>query len=293
MSNKSKEFTITYLPLLIKLTCLESVKLPDFLGSTLRGAIGWTLLSNKPLYQYLFENRRFGEGKQDIVNPYVIVPPLLPHGKYEVDDNLFFQIVLISDAADFAMSLIHTLIEKQYLTLGAERKKFGISKILHGNDLSSIWEPEQLNDPVIKTDVICSQKEEGYQHCSIQLLTPLRIRRGGELLQNIDFSVVIRNISRRIIELTERYGGSANRRCMEELCERSAEIQQLCTGLEVKEIQRYSNRKKEKMGFDGLLGVLMFRGDLDPYISLLRAARVLHLGRNVTLGFGQVEVVFW
>ena len=39
-----KHFEISYLPLAISLLALEQAELPSFLGSTLRGAIGQSLL---------------------------------------------------------------------------------------------------------------------------------------------------------------------------------------------------------------------------------------------------------
>ena len=41
----------------------------------------------------------------------------------------------------------------------------------------------------------------------IKVRTPLRIRHGGQLLRSISFQRLIRNISTRIIRLTEQYGG--------------------------------------------------------------------------------------
>ena len=76
MTDRHKtHFSLNYLPLLIQLKCHETASLPDYMGSTLHGIMGWALLPHKDVYQYLFENRSFGGAKQDIINPYIIEPP--------------------------------------------------------------------------------------------------------------------------------------------------------------------------------------------------------------------------
>ena len=39
------------------------------------------------------------------------------------------------------------------------------------------------------------------------------------------------------------------------------------------------------------MGAMTFEGDLSPFIPWLNAAEVLHIGRNVTLGYGKIDVI--
>jgi hypothetical protein len=50
--------------------------------------------------------------------------------------------------------------------------------------------------------------------------------------------------------------------------------------------ERYSNRQQTKMLFGGLLGHLDLEGDLTPFVPLLRAAEILHVGKGQRSGWG-------
>lgn len=290
MKQTNTLFCLPYLPLLIRLRCCEAVSLPNFLGSTLHGVLGWTLKSHPQVYQYLFENRR-QDGGMDVVNPYLIDPPRA-HSRYEIGEELCFQIALLGDATEFAEELILALTEKHIFTLGSGRKWFELVDILHGKHLLPIWQEETLYLKNMKLLTLIDDTQKGYEMCSLHLLTPLRIRRNGQLLTKIDFPVLIRNITKRITALCERYGGTV---CLEE-AERvrqiSDQIHQTSCGLYLSKIERYSTRREKKMDFSGMLGAMTFEGELAPFTPWLNAACTLHIGRNVTLGCGKVDIVF-
>ena len=56
--DRNMHFSIPYLPLRLRLECCEAASLPQYLGSALHGVLGWTLLSHRQAYQYIYENRR-------------------------------------------------------------------------------------------------------------------------------------------------------------------------------------------------------------------------------------------
>lgn len=60
MNRQVPIFLLEYLPLLIRLECKETTRLPAFLGSTLHGVTGWALTRHSESYTYVFENRRLG-----------------------------------------------------------------------------------------------------------------------------------------------------------------------------------------------------------------------------------------
>ncbi|WP_371129088.1 hypothetical protein [Paenibacillus sp. CF095] len=41
-----------------------------------------------------------------------------------------------------------------------------------------------------------------------------------------------------------------------------------------------------------MLGALTCKSGLSPFIPWLYAARVLHIGRNSTFGYGQIDVIY-
>lgn len=283
-------FSVTYLPLLIRLRCCETAHLPSYLGSTLHGVMGWALEPQKNTYQYIFENRRLG-GAYDVVNPYIIVPPS-PQSIYWEGDELRFQFILIGDAIRYKNEVIQALVEKGKLELGAGRRSFELMEILQEKSLNSIWKLGQLNLENAIAEKVMPGTDEAISHCSIQLVTPLRIRRNGSLLTRIDFPTVIRNITRRMTLLTQRYGGYVNDDEIKYLCELAHSVQQTSSGLYVNEMNRYSSRRGEEMDLSGLLGAMTFEGDIAPFKPWLDGAQILNMGRNVTFGCGRIHVVF-
>lgn len=292
MMSKESLFSIAYLPLLVRLECMDPVKLPAYLGSALHGILGWALRADNKAYRYLFENRKRDPGRHDIVNPYIIDPPKA-RDRYEAGEKLCFQLILLGDACSYAQDVIAALVKTGIFELGVQRRRFKLMDILHGRDLLSLWGSGRMN---FKPEMICKLRPEslaGCGYCSVQLMTPLRIRRNGQLLTELDFSAVIRNITRRLKELTSRYGGFINLAAAERACAEAEQVKLTASGLHMKYLHRYSERKGEKMEFNGIQGGLTFEGDMMLFVPWLNAAGILHIGRNVTLGCGKINVEFW
>lgn len=291
MSQKIVPFSLEYLPLHIQLECRDTAQLPAYLGSTLHGVVGWALSANSKIYSYLFENRKFGGAKQDIINPYIIEPPR-HQAMYLQGDILSFKLILLGNAVNYAAEVVEALVRSRQFGIGANRKVFRLVSIMQGECYRPIWREDLFKLEAAKREVLAESEQGDCSRCSIQLLTPLRIRRGGELLLKVDFTTVIRNITRRLDMLTERYGGYVDAESMASVLEQAANVVERAADLYVAQINRYSSRRDEKMDMSGLLGVLTYEGELSSFTPWLNAARKLHIGRNTTFGYGQIEVIF-
>lgn len=285
-------FSLKYMPLLIRLRCCESAQLPSYLGSTLHGVVGWKLMSvDKYIYRYLFENRRYESGKQDIVNPYFLEPPRYKQ-VYRQGDMLSFTLVLLGNAADMTIDVVKALASGDDFEIGSERKKFQLLDVLHAESLEPIWSNGKIVEGSAVTSVLTPLKQDGITRCSVHFITPLRIRRGGEQLRQLDFPTIIRSITRRLSLLTERYGGHVDTEEILNVCQLAHSVRTISSGVYWSELNRYSNRRNVKMDLSGLMGAMTFEGDMSRFASWLYAARFLHIGRNVTFGCGQLDVVF-
>ena len=285
-------FVLNYLPMRITLIAVKRASLPEFLGSTLRGVIGQELYPDREAYNYLYHNRIFSDNKQDIPNPYMIIPPDQEKPYYEAGEKLVFQILLFGDAIRYTQAVVNALKRSQYLTLGASRYPFKVEKVVQDIDNRIIWENGNYSAIAVRSLVVpyCSLLD--VHVVNINLCTPLRIRRGDALLEEIDFETLIRNITHRVSVLTERYGGWVDIEKMKYLQENSAEIILKRSCLANKKIERYSNRIGGKMDFSGLLGSVQYEGELTPFVPWLHAAEILHIGRNTTFGMGKIMVEY-
>lgn len=126
----------------------------------------------------------------------------------------------------------------------------------------------------------------------MQIHTPLRIRRKGKLLENLDFPTVFRNIARRLEDLTKRYGGWVDEQEIARLKILSQEIEVVKADLRIEKLERYSNRQEKHMDLSGLMGSIEFEGHLTPFVPWLYAIQILHMGRNTTFGMGRITIEF-
>lgn len=285
-------FSLDYLPLLVRLECREAASLPPFLGSTLHGVVGWALTRHPAVYTYLFENKRFGGAGQDIVNPYII-EPIRTKAQYQPGELLTFKLILIGEAIQHAGEVVQVLAQVRQFRIGAARCLFELRDILHGEQYKPIWQGEGLQESaLISENIAAASTQEQASWCSVHLITPLRIRRGGELVQQLNFPTLIRSITKRVHLLTERYGGVVAADVAARACEKAGDIRMTSHALYLNRMHRYSNRKQESLDWSGMLGAMTFEGELTGFTPWLQAARMLHIGRNSTFGCGQVEIVW-
>ncbi|CAM3540651.1 CRISPR system precrRNA processing endoribonuclease RAMP protein Cas6 [Marinicrinis lubricantis] len=203
-----------------------------------------------------------------------------------------FKFILLGRAANYTKSVIDSMASVPYFEIGAERKKFELVDILQADRLELIWHSGGVYMESTVSNMLATQEQKGVSRCSVHLLTPLRIRRAGKELREVDFPTLIRSITRRVAALTDRYGGHVQADAAAHVCELSNSVHTTSLGLYWSEMSRYSNRRHMKMDLSGLLGAMTFEGEMYHFAPWLYAARCLHIGRNVTFGCGQVDVVF-
>lgn len=288
-------FDSSYLELRVFLRSWGRAELPPYLGSTLRGVIGQSLYrTDKQAYDYLFANGKSHNGEKDIVNPYMIIPPPICKTKMIVEQReiLDFGIVLFGEAVSKAEALVRALENIKQYGLGVQRYPFTLELIVNCQSNRVVWRNGQYyKQGIYSTNLSCCEIEH-VSGVTIQLQTPLRIRRQGSLVTKITFPTLMRNITNRMTALTERYGGWVNLEEAKKIVEQSEKVQVVKEELRIERIERYSNRLHEKMDFSGLMGEIEFAGELTPFTPWLYVAQVLHVGRNTTFGMGKMEMFF-
>lgn len=292
MGKNENSFFLNYLPMSITLVSLEKAELPPFLGSALRGVIGQALFQDKNAYKYLYHNGKLNNNVQDIINPYVLIPPEIKKEIYFEKEELNFKILLLGEGVQYALQLVNAIQKMGKLGLGASRYKFELKKITHSVDQRVIWEDGFFYEISIRSAALPYHCLTDVSQLHIQMLTPLRIRRNGSLLEELDFTTIIRNITRRIEMITERYGGWCDHLEICRILELSEGISVIRQKIELLNMERYSNRLGRKMDFSGLTGDIWFEGDLTPFVPWLYAAQIIHFGRNTTFGMGRTKMEF-
>lgn len=291
-----KHYEISYLQLKVSLAALERAELPPYLGSTLRGVIGQALLqTDREACAFLYENKNEdSSGVQITIKPYVIIPPktCMPQTIIGQGQQLEFEILLIGTSVKYIDSLITALEQIYQFGLGAHRYRFCLSEIINSKEQRILWKQKKYSVSGVRADVIPCHELKNVTGVIVKICTPLRIRHGGRLIESIPFQTLIRNITKRVAELTERYGGWFDRGEVEMLLGLAGNVRTVREDLHLEHMKRYSNRSKEKMNIGGLMGEIEYEGDLTPFVPWLYIAQILHIGRNTTFGMGEIQVYF-
>ena len=290
-----EHFELSCISLKVSLAALQRAELPPYLGSTLRGVIGQALLqTDKEICVFLYRNGEEAVGGKVIAKPYMIIPPdiCIPQTVLEKGEKLDFEILLFGCAAEYTASVVSALEQLYRFGLGARRYRFELSGIINGQTQRMIWRQGQYYKDAVTSIPIRGYELQNVKGAVIKLCTPLRIRHGGRLVKRISFQTLIRNITNRVLALTERYGGWIDQEEADRLVVLAEKVRTVKEEIKVEHLERYSNRINGKMDFSGLLGTIEYEGDLTPFVPWLYATQRLHVGRNTTFGMGKIEVYF-
>lgn len=292
-----KHFEISYCPLRVSLNALERAELPPYLGSTLRGALGQALLqTDKEACAFLYRNseKEDMDAGKVVAKPYMIIPPEIqrPQTVIEQGEKLNFELLLFGSAEESVSAVVSALEQLYRFGLGARRYRFDLSEIINSQTQRIIWKKGQYFKGAVTAAEIQGEELQNVTGVVIKICTPLRIRHGGRLVKKILFQTLIRNITNRIMELTERYGGWIDQEEADRLLVLAEKVSTVHEEIKVERMERYSNRTNGKMDFSGLIGTIEYEGDLTPFVPWMYAAQKLHIGRNTTFGMGKIQVYF-
>ena len=269
----------------IDIVCEDSYKPPFFIGSMIRGALGFALkkvVCINPTYECsgcfsanscLFY--RFYEEKNSY-HSYRLSTRL-------GEDRLEFSIYLFEDAVSklpYILSSIYTLLEVN--GLGKDKERVKIKNIKVSNSL--VYKDGKflsLND--IKPQEF-NPKDNLNDTLLLNFKTPLRIKSNNRFLRDakegLKLITLINSIHRRYYQIKGL-----------EIPKLNYQIQgELKSNLKYLELYRYSNRQKSKMRLGGLMGEIDLY-NLDRVSSLyLQLGEILGVGKQTVFGLGDYEL---
>lgn len=295
-------------------------RLPAFKGSTLRGAFGHALkrvvcalrrktcadclLSTSCVYSLVFENPAGPPDKSanDLPaktlgrpHPYVLQPPLDHRRAYETGEAFSFGLALFGPANDFLPHLVYAVERMGETGLGRGGKNGRSRFMLEAVESRGVL----LYDGAAKT---LRQGHELTSHdlqppaagpldsLTVRFLTPLRLKHHNRFQQTLPFHLLIRAALRRIATLEEAFGQGEPALDYRGLVRRAEQVVTRESDCRWSEIERYSNRQQTGMLIGGLLGEVVYEGELGEFLPLFKYCAVTHLGKQTAFGLGRVEV---
>jgi CRISPR-associated endoribonuclease Cas6 len=303
----------------VTLRARDPLQLPPYKGATLRGGFGAAfkeavcvvehrdcarcLLRSRCAFPYVFDTP-VPEGATRMrkypaaPHPFVFLPPLEERTLYKPSETLAFDLALIGKGADFLPYFIYTferLGERR--GLGKGRGRFAVESVS--------WRPPQGEDIVIYTgdsktlrnsfrSITVQDLMSGTSASSLltlNFLTPTRLVYAEALTTAPDFHMLIRTLLRRLSNLVYFHCGSELDLNFRGLIAEAQKVETVNSDLSWYDWERYSARQDKRMKLGGFIGKVMYRGELEPFLPLLRLGEVVHVGKGTSFGLGKYAML--
>jgi len=258
-------------------------KPPFFIGSMIRGAMGYALKKVTCINPSYKCEGCFAQSSCLYYNFYE------QQNKFH---NYRFEIELNSGKFDFGLYLFNEACEKlpyvlsalqmtlTELGLGRENLTFhDLSIKLNGEDIyagTAFRSFDIIEQKILQIDSFCP-------NIKIKLLTPLRIKKNNKFLrEDVDLKDILRSVYQKEQEFNT--GQKAFKLTYEPSYITTVKA------LRYQSLVRKSNRQKQKLNMDGVVGEIAVMGlDQESY-RLLKLGEIIGVGKQTVLGLGRIEV---
>jgi CRISPR-associated endoribonuclease Cas6 len=280
------------------------------------------LLKEKCIYSYVFETPPPSDTKimrkyKSAPHPFVIEPPADKRRGYKPGDEIQFGLTLIGRAIDYLPYFIYTFDELGKIGIGKGKAKYELKEVRC--DGKQIYDAETKTLKPFKTSSLdvgiptfphsggfAEAKEKGpacrpsgrgkggffNKRLTLNFLTPTRILYDGRLTLDLEFHILIRNLLRRLSLLYYFHcNGDSSEWDFKGIIEQSKEIKVKEKNLKWYDWERYSGRQETRIKMGGFFGEITFEGDINPFMPLIKAGEVLHVGKGTGFGLGKYRIV--
>lgn len=236
-------------------------------------------------------------------HPFVIEPPLEKKQVYGPDDEIIFNLILVGRAAEYLPYFIYSFDELGKKGIGSDRGKYELKKVFAITDSQPaygniIYSSETKMLHRFETSNLCLAPEEMKSYTTsplfitLDFLTPVRIVYQGQLVLQLEFHILLRNLLRRLALLYYFHcDGDPSVINFKALIEEASKVKVTESNLRWHDWERYSSRQDTKMKLGGFKGHITFSGNLSEFTPYLNAGEVLHVGKGTTFGLGQYRIV--
>ncbi|WP_028325139.1 CRISPR system precrRNA processing endoribonuclease RAMP protein Cas6 [Desulfatirhabdium butyrativorans] len=278
-------------------------------GSAWRGLLGWELqrllcpFPKRPQckqclirescpYFRLMEDQSNVSGIQEMPRGYVLYPTV--NGS---NDSLQLYLTLFGTFIRYAPAVLKALQCGETTGIGASRTPYrlmGISEILPKEPAKTIaldfdgvmdfgcgapladWVPKDI---------------AAHQAISCRLATPVRLRRKGKYLGQMDWPYFFASLIRRIesLELLFASGKPLGKERFVKLAAQFSGLHPKSESLAWHEYSRWSNRQHKKVPMGGLVGDAAFDDSCQWLYPWLALAEIVHVGKGASMGLGKIE----
>ncbi len=291
--------------------------LPSFKGSTFRGVFGVALkrvvcalkhleckeclLNTRCLYSRVFENIIQNDGMNGKIvharpRPFVIEPPVSAETHYLPGDSFDFNLIIFGEDNKNLGYFIYALDSMGKVGIGkrinGKRGVYRLDTVTYGD--TTVYSaidgvlvlPDRIED-IKKEDLM---RKESCTRLRFITLTPLRVKFRNRLTDSLPFHVLVRAMLRRISSLFAWFGDDGELDLdYEALIQKAETVKTVSSDLRWLDRRRYSNRQERAMMMGGVIGEVVYEGNMAQFIPLLNLCRKFHLGKLTTFGLGKID----
>ncbi|MGH7934313.1 MAG: CRISPR system precrRNA processing endoribonuclease RAMP protein Cas6 [Candidatus Binataceae bacterium] len=302
----------------VTFTAAQRLDLPEYLGSTLRGAFGRAFrtlacpsridepcpIPSQCPYHLIFESSPPPGSDalrthEEIPRPFVIASEwkLLPEERvsrlvYESGQELSFGLVLIGRAQEFFPHFVVALREMD--RIGRGRRAIELARIEaidpRNNSARIVYEARDnvvrgAGSPLTLED--CARESCPPGPVTIEFLTQTRLKHEGSWARVPEFHIVFRRLLGRLSSMARFHCGGPLDVDFKRMIDQAHEIRLIRNDTRWVSWSRYSSRQDKKMQWDGLVGTATYEGDLTPHWPCLQFGQHIHVGHGTTFGLGR------
>ncbi len=312
--------SIEYQQFNFKITAKEPLILPAYKGSTFRGGFGYAfkrvvcaikdkecldcLLKEKCIYSYVFEtpppsDTRIMRKYKTAPHPFIIEPPSERRRGYKPGDEIQFGLTLIGRAIDYLPYFIYTFDELGKIGIGKGKATYELKEVrCDGKQIYDAETKTLKSFEAASLDVGIPTLEKGGKggffdkQLTLNFLTPTRILYDGHLTLDLEFHILIRNLLRRLSLLYYFHcNGDPSEWDFKGIIEQSKEIKVKEKNLSWYDWERYSGRQETRIKMGGFVGSITFEGNIEPFMQIIKAGEILHVGKGTGFGLGKYRIV--
>lgn len=309
---------LTYQKYLFTIEAKNQLILPYYKGSTFRGAFGSAfrrvvcalrrqdctscMLRTSCIYAYVFEtspdNNTTIMGMRSytsIPHPFVIEPPLESDRTYEEGDKISFSLLLIGKAVDYLPYFVFTFEEMGKIGIGKKRGTYELLRVETENDYPVYSCEDRTIRATSSKECTIDERfiftDKNQISLTITFITPARISHGRHLTVSPDFNILILSLLRRLNLLHYFHGNKREVGWDHKSIIAAAETVRLEKNqTRWWDWERYSTRQRERMKMGGLIGEALYKGDIEPFLPILYAGEIFHIGKGTSFGLGKYEI---
>ncbi|MBI5183857.1 MAG: CRISPR system precrRNA processing endoribonuclease RAMP protein Cas6 [Nitrospinae bacterium] len=302
---------------LLTIQAEETLILPPYKGSTFRGGFGHAfkkvicvvrnkdcsdcILKEKCIYSFVFETSPPSNTTRmrkyiSVPHPFVIIPPMDRKREYKEGEELTFKLTLIGKAIDYLPYFIYTFEELSRIGIGKGKKRFRLLRVRNrdseGKEITIYDNTDNILKNSYQTITIQRLLQNTFpDKLHIKFHTPTRIVYNQKLIMDLEFHILIRNLIRRISNLSYFHcNGDPSEFDFKGIIKRAEDIKTKNRDLFWYDWERFSGRQETKMKLGGFVGDIVFEGDIEEFKPYILLDEFIHVGKGTTFGLGEYKI---